>query len=352
MPRNSLALGMIAGALLTSVAASHGGQAPDRIQLIAFGTHTLRDGRGPFILADRAQAEKVVAATKDHLGKTEMMVDYDHQSVFGVKDGVGGQAKAAGWIKSLSVEDDGIWATVEWTEAAAASIQAREYRYLSPYFSFDKKSGRVTRINNVGLVNVPAFDLEALAASLSTTEENEMSLKKIAAALGLADDADEAAVLAAIETGKTTMSSVAAALKVEEGGDIAAAATAAVTAAASAKNAGDPDPTQFVPKAAFDELQSTVASLQDDKLQGEVDAAVAAGKLAPAMKDWGLALIKKDPTAFASFVESAPVLAGGKAPVGKTPDGKPALDDEDRAVCALLGVDEAAYSETLQKEAV
>lgn len=40
------------------------------------------------------------------------------------------------------MRDGAIWGRVEWTERAAAAIRAREYRFLSPSFGFDKPRSR------------------------------------------------------------------------------------------------------------------------------------------------------------------------------------------------------------------
>ncbi|MFB9160491.1 phage protease, partial [Chromobacterium violaceum] len=75
----------------------------------------------------------------------------------------------------------GLYATdVEWTDKAAAMIVAKEYRYLSPVFTYDKQ-GRVTGLLHVALTNNPALDelpelqvavLSRLISNPSTTQED------------------------------------------------------------------------------------------------------------------------------------------------------------------------------------
>jgi phage I-like protein len=356
MTSKPLILGFMAGALLGSAgladmsASAATGELPRRVLLMGYGTNVMRDGRPPILLKDRAQAEKVVAATQQRLGSTKFMFDYDHEAVKIGDPKVMGQAIAAGWGDGFEVDDRGIWVKVEWTEAAAAKIAAKEYLYVSPCFHFNKKTGELVDFINAAIVNRPALELEALAASLSGHQEEEdtMNLKAIAAALGLPEDSDEAAVLAAIAKNGETLKAVSAALKAKDGDDLAAtAASIVVRAAASA-----PDPMLFVPRAAFEDLQATVASLQEKDLQGEVDEAVESGKLAPAMKEWGMDLIRKDRAAFASFVDNSPVLATGRSgPAGQGGGGAGALDETDEAVCAMLGVDSKDYLETRKQEA-
>lgn len=54
------------------------------------------------------------------LGETEPFVDVDHD-----------HGKAAGWIKGLSIEPAGLFATVEWTPYGRELIQNDEYRYFA-----------------------------------------------------------------------------------------------------------------------------------------------------------------------------------------------------------------------------
>jgi phage I-like protein len=87
----------------------------------------------------------------------DVLIDYEHQSLAAEKNGR--PAPAAGWFKRAEWrEGDGLYALdVRWTAAALAMIKAREYRYISPVFSFDPISGEVTGLVSVGLVNYPAL---------------------------------------------------------------------------------------------------------------------------------------------------------------------------------------------------
>lgn len=166
-----------------------------RVKLLPYGRFEGRDGRGPWTLDGKAHAEEVIATTRRVQGNTDMMFDYDHQSALSAVPGVGGMAKAAGWIKpdTLAAEADGIYANVEWTRPAEAAIMAREYRYYSPYFRALRENGRITRLVNAGLTNSPNLDVPALASqSLSVcspavdriTDEE----RAVCTALGLGED--------------------------------------------------------------------------------------------------------------------------------------------------------------------
>jgi phage I-like protein len=150
--------------VIIAASALASGSDPAWIKLLPAGTFTLRDGRGPYQSGGKPELQAIVDRTLAAAAGTELMIDYDHQSAFGAIPGVGGRAEAAGWVKQLDARDDGIWAQVAWTKPAADKIAGEEYRYISPLF-MSTKSGQVTRLLNAALVNMPALDLSAVAAS-------------------------------------------------------------------------------------------------------------------------------------------------------------------------------------------
>lgn len=97
-------------------------------------------------------------------------IDYDHSAA----EGKG--TRAAGWFTGQaevkgSGKDARLWAEVQWTPAAVEAIKTREYRFVSPEFSFEKKdskTGLMTKAKAIlanTLTNRPFFDeLAALAA--------------------------------------------------------------------------------------------------------------------------------------------------------------------------------------------
>ncbi|WP_167484083.1 phage protease [Mesorhizobium tamadayense] len=353
------------------------------VQLVPAGTFSGRAGGGPWTTGDRASMETIVANTRQYAGSTDLVIDYDHQAVFGAVPGVGGTARAAGWIKELQARDDGIWGRVQWTAAASAAIKASEYRYLSPVFFHDKTSGRVLAIRMAGLTNTPNLDLVAVAASALLPNNNPTgdNMDKILSALGLAKGTNEDGVVAAINAHLTSSTAIARAAGLTEAAkpeDVvtainsivadrakfaqAAGLTAAaksdeiVTAVQSAVAGAKPDPTKFVPIEQVTALQNDVKELQKtltaDKAEEAVNSAIKEGKLAPALKDWGLDLYKADPKKFETFAGSAPVLT---TPQLKTPkkDGTAAeaLTEAQLAVCSQLGIKPEDFKKTLADEA-
>lgn len=330
------------------------------IQLIPMGVSTPKNGKpAKVVLRDRAHAEAVVASSIARLGSSDMMVDYDHQSVFAANPQVGGRAAASGWIKSLRVADDGIWGDVEWTASASAQLTAREYRYISPYF-LHRPDGTVTGIINAALTNTPNLDLAAVASALGaqdSTEEDEddMNLKAIASALGLAEDADEAAILAAIgkvNAKATAFAATATALGVTiaDDGDLSAVATAAAAA-----KSGEVDPKKYVSIEVVDELKASVASMQT-QLDGEaakrmtalMDEAGKDGRLSPGMRKH-VETFYKDEASLASFLATLPKTKLGQQQLHGDPDANEGqLTDEQKATCSMLGVSEEDYLKTLK----
>jgi len=304
-----------------------------RVQLFPIGTWQGRNGLGPYTITDRAHAEKIIAATAAAQGPVDLMFDYDHQAVRA--PAVAGKAVASGWIKQLHAQDDGIWADVEWTDAAAAAIAAREYRYTSPYFLHDK-AGNVTRIINAGLTNTPNFNLAAVAASSLTGEQSPMDelLKAILQALGLPEDATQEQAMAKIGelTGAATaLASATSVLGLTAGADGAAIASAITNIKAAN------DPAKFVPIEQLKHVNDRLAAIEGDKHEAAVASAIAAGKLAPSLKGW--AMDPANRTAFASFIETAPViLAPGSSGGGKVDPKSDVLTDEERAIASSLGL--------------
>ncbi len=268
-----------------------------------------------------------------------LVIDYEHQTL--LADQNGKPAPAAGWFKSLEWrEGQGLFATgVEWTANAAAMIAAGEYRYLSPVFEYNRQTGEVAAVRMAALTNNPGLDgMSAVALkaindfSVSDFQPEESTpmnetLKKLLATLGLPGDAGEADALSAV-----------AAMKA------AADGAASQIAALKAQATQAPDPAKFVPVHAVQELQTQIAALSAGMAKREADqvieAALADGRLNPALKVWAEDLGKTDLAALKAYVEQAPAVAalkgmqsGGKA----TDPAALVMDDVQLAVLKALG---------------
>ena len=255
---------------------------PEWVELIPAGSFSGRDGRGPYIL----DIEAVLAAFAK--AGIDLPIDYEHQTLSAGEKA--GPVPAAGWITALEGRDGALWGRVRWTDEAARLIAGRAYRYLSPVFRHDK-AGRVITLEGAALTHYPNLDLTPVAHTQG--DDTMTDLTPIAQALGVAGD-DAASV--------EQLAAHAARLKTE------------LEAAAQART---PDPREWVPmsqhKAVADELAALQAKVADEQAHAAVAAAMSAGKIAPALKEWALGYAKRDPQGFAAFAAAAPVL------VSKTP---------------------------------
>ena len=240
----------------------------------------------------------------------DLPIDYEHQSER-IREN-GREAPAAGWIKGLFVRGGAVWGRVEWTGRAAAYLAAREYRFLSPVFAYERATRRIKRIEAAGLTNNPAFFMRALARAQTDNEEgeSEMDLKDIAKALGLPETAGEAEILAAVEAAAKaagelaasgeTVKAIARAAGLAENAKADDVAEAVRTArAAAAAGAGEVDPAKFVPRAEFDEVRGTLARIETEgageRATAAVDKAIKAGKVSPASRIGRSAMPGKTP---------------------------------------------------------
>jgi len=109
---------------------------------------------GEFKLTTQAFEQMIFNAKQRGL---DIVVDYEHETLFGF-----GSAPASGWIKpkNLKLENDELFALIEWTLKAKEHIEAKEYRYLSPVFmsdSYDAVSGSYIgwTLHSLALTNTP-----------------------------------------------------------------------------------------------------------------------------------------------------------------------------------------------------
>ena len=291
------------------------------VQLLPAGAFRSADGSGrpadaPHWRIDGAIAARLIARVVARANP--LVVDYEHQTLYSEKNGQ--PAPAAGWFAGSALEwrdGEGLFASVDWTPAAAGHIADGEYKFISPVFEYDRSSGEVLDLrmaaltNNPGLHGMAAVALTALN-DFSTEEDPPVNetLKKLLAALGLAENIGEAEAVSA-----------AAALKAK------ADSADGLNTQVAALKAQAPDPAKFVPVETMQSLQTQVASLTARLNEGEVadvvEAALAAGKLLPAQKEWANELGKTNLAALKSYVEKTPAIAalGGMQSDGKNPGG-------------------------------
>lgn len=131
----------------------------------------LRNGQFFFTIT-RADLETFAESIRAQGDK--IPVDYDHEG-----DRPDGSTRASGWFTGQAEVrgtdgDPRLWAEVQWTPAALEAIENREFRFISPVFSFakrDRKSGLMTKAKELvaaTLTNRPFFkQLAAVAAEVA-----------------------------------------------------------------------------------------------------------------------------------------------------------------------------------------
>lgn len=310
------------------------GQSQDWVHLLPLGTFSGRDGRGPYLVRDAAN---IVAATSK-LGM-DLPVDYEHQIDHATKNGQ--PAPAAGWIKELKVDDQGIWGRVEWTEKARQHLISKEYRFLSPVFTFHKTTGEIMRLHRAALTNNPNLHLMALASQdapdspepeLAPADLRGQLLQMLALPEGTTDDAVLDAIAALVDGGNAP-------------------------APETAQQRQEVDDSGTMEMAL--ELNRVRAREAESNVLASVSDAITSGKLPPFMRDWGLALCRENPERFEEFTrQMVPVLSPGSQITGRglrhdrqelalMTSGGTADEAE---ILSRIGVTQEAFRKTLQRE--
>ncbi|WP_312929110.1 phage protease [Stutzerimonas nitrititolerans] len=316
------------------------------------------EGAGPWFL-DEAAARPIIkrAAARS----TDIVIDYEHQTLLSEQNGE--PAPASGWIDRGSLEgrEDGLYGRVDWKARAKAAIDADEYRYLSPVFPYDPKTGTVLDLLHVGLTNNPAIDtaIPALAAARMgsgaydpTHEEDTVDREELIKLLGLAADATDEQITAAIN----------GLIKAKADADqaIAAAKDESAQAVAAAKAGAKPDMSQYVPRAVYVEAQQQIAALSAGSSAAELDKLIEDGLKdgripGQATADWlkpqGIAACK-------AYLKGATPIAAlrgsqteGRKPTEEQEQGQgDDLSEAELAACKATGVAPADYRKSNPKQ--
>ncbi|MBN3900792.1 phage protease [Serratia marcescens] len=326
-----------------------------RVQLFPAGAFRAMDGRPediPHWYIDAALAQVLIDVAAQR--NTPYCFDYEHQTQHCKTNGK--PNPAAGWFSRLEwVEGKGLFAVdVEWTEAARAMIEAKEYRFISPLFNYDAQ-GNVKHFINAALTNTPALDdMEALlaAASQQLTGENTVDddelLQQLRWMLNLplsstADDI-KAELQKLINRLSDNQGTAAASVNLLE----LLTQQDERIAALSAQTTDSPDPAKFVPVSVLTSVQQQLAALSQKvtgaEVNGLIQAALSDGRLLPDMQGWAETLGNKDIASLKAFLDKAPKVAalsamqtGGKSPTDVL--DKSGLDADALAVCSVFGHD-------------
>ena len=325
------------------VALGDQGALPEWIRVLPLGTVNLADGRESF----QVEPADLLAIVEGFAFRgVDLVIDYEHQSLGGER------APAAGWIKELQARGDGLWGRAEWTPQAGEYLKNKEYRYFSPVLRLDPETRRPTALLHLGLTNVPAIrHLHPLVAKATQPQEEATAmLKTLIAKLGLAPETTEDQVLALV--GERVQEAVA--LKQQAAALPEIATVLALKADASVSEIigtikglkGNQDRLAAVET----ELVALKTARTLAEAEGAVDAAIAAKKITPAMREIKLRQAQRDLAEFRAEMAVAPViLAEGelKIPVGKTAGG--VLDPVGLEVCKQLGIKPEDHLATKQQ---
>lgn len=282
--------GMTRSLLATALCFALDGSVADWIELIPAGPNVAGvDGRA-WINDD---PDAIVAAFQRR--NRPMVIDWEHATEHRAPQGL--DAPAAGWIDQVENRAGAVWGHATWTAKAAAQIDAKEYRFLSPVFLYDKKSTRIVALTSVGLTNTPNLTLTAL--NREESEESSVSLLNgLRVALDLSGEPSEEQCLSAVRALKADL--------------------------ATAKNRAEtPLLDKFIPRADYDaaltratNAEQKVLAMETEKRDAAINTliehALKDAKISPATKDYHIASCKTEGgiERFKDFLEKAPPVIG------------------------------------------
>lgn len=329
------------------IPAGDGAAAPTHIHLLPAGEIRTVDGRGPYRVRDAA------TLIRTSMDGGRLVLDENHATDLAAPRGE--SAPARGWIVALQAREDGIWGEVEWTEAGRQLVADKAYRNISPAIRH-LPDGTVTGVLRASLVNMA--NLRGLAALHQQQEQSSMDfLAQLRRELGLKDDADEAAVLQAVKTSATASTHAAQLPAIAKAAGVAETADGATILAAVTTLA---DPAKRVPADAVTALQAQLTALQTSvarkAAEDAVDAAIKAGKIAApsVMREHYIARHIADPAAVEKELGAMLSLhaagGGSRLPPPADKDGKPGIDDGEKSIIAMMGVDPEAFRKAREAE--
>jgi len=155
--------------------------ASTEMRILPDGVFRATDGRPdglPGWKINASNAPKVISSSLAN-GK-DILIDYEHQSIHAAQNGQ--PVPAAGWFSRLEWRNGvGMFAVgIQWNDKAKSMIASREYRYVSPVFSFDQKTGEVLQILSVAITNNPALpsltDFGQIAANSANASRSNTAL--------------------------------------------------------------------------------------------------------------------------------------------------------------------------------
>ncbi|TCL43214.1 phage protease [Harryflintia acetispora] len=319
--------------------------APEVIKILPLGHVTTTEG------SFEVDAESYKLMQEQYRARRlDLPIDYEHQTLKDV------QAPAAGWIKELVLQEDAIAARVEWTDKGREYLEHREYRYLSPVVLVRAKDKKAVGLHSAALTNKPAIDRMfaivnsdrlppwgAIPKNKKGGNQVEELVKKIAAALGLGEEASEEQLMQRLgeivgeakdlKAKQEAQDQVVANKNVCELLGLKAGAPASEVSARIVElkdgGAGNVEA----------ELRALKGRLADRDAEDMVELALKDGKITPAQREWAKEYALKDPSGFKAFADKAPqVVPLSEIAPGGGKEDKKKVSEETLAICKQVGV--------------
>ncbi len=307
------------------------GSVTTEAHLLPPGPFRSEDGRPVECAAwqlDAAIAQRVIARHASQ--KNDTVIDYEHQSLRARVNGK--PVIAAGWIKPGALEwreGVGLFATgISWVDDAAKRIAKKKIRYISAVFSYEQVTGVIVEIISVTLTNTPGIDgLQPLA---------DLTMKFLTHHQQEDDDMpdENKQQIAALTTERNTLQTSVADLTTQLG-----TANAKVAALTTER---DGLATQV---AALTKEKADAAAAAEKKQHAELlQAALTAGRITPALKDWAS---KQSLAALTEYLEqSNPLAMLTKQHDGKDATATAALTKEEMDMCERMNIKPEDYAKT------
>lgn len=281
-------------------------------------------------------AARLIAALQSS-GKP-ILYDYEHNSLYG-------DTRAAGWIVELVyVPGRGLFGRVEWTPRGAKEIADKEFRYSSPLFYFDPKTGAVTELLSVALTNNPALgDLGAVdlvrRAALAALPIGALANQFSLAAGGLPGNQPGGSStmtpeqLAALTAERDGLKSTLASLTAERDG------LKSQLAALTTERDG----------LVAEKAQAALAAEKSEK-DGLIKAALSGDKprLLPAQKEWAE---KQSLASLKEYLDTTSPVDLSRQSTPPEGDGNHGLSKDELAMCSKMGLTTEAYAKAKKDQA-
>lgn len=268
--------------------------------------------KGDFVFDDDS-AKSVMEEYEKH--GVDIQIDLEHLSLDDEAKNYDPDAYA---YCKLALRNGELWAVdVRWNENGAERVKSKKQKYISPAFHYDSETGAITELYNIAICAIPAtHEAPALVAAskhagkkigtLSLEVKKMDELKKLAALLGLGEDATWEQVFSAIEALQGAGEEEAADEEEEAADEEDESEEATAKKLSKSKLSGKMQAKVLASLAAIPVLTAKIAKLEKSGKTSKVDALLLAHakKFTPALEK--LAREKWTPEQIEAFAAIAP----------------------------------------------